>query len=152
MRLTSQRGVGTTVTLWLPAVGSRPELSDAYISMPSLPGAVLLIEDDPIVQRAVVRQLQALGHDVVPVSDGATALEAAARHAGGIRTIILDLGLPDSSGADLVGPLRHTLPLAHIVISSGYLPESAQHGLRQLGADAFLPKPYDTDQLAACLA
>lgn len=151
-RLRSQKNVGTVVTLWIPAAGSRPELSDAYIAMPSLPGAILLIEDDPIVQRAVVRQLQALGHDVVPVSDGPTALDAAARHAQGIRTIILDLGLPNSSGADLLEPLRRAVPMAHIVVSSGYLPESAQASLRRLGADGFLPKPYDTDQLSACLA
>jgi len=108
---------------------------------------VLLIEDDPMIGRAVVAGLQDAGYTVDWVRDGAEA-ELALGHRVYDLTL-LDLGLPRRDGVELLKGLRRdgsSLPVVIITARDALADRVA--GL-DLGADDYLVKPFDLDELSA---
>ncbi|MBX3029728.1 MAG: response regulator transcription factor [Chloroflexi bacterium] len=109
---------------------------------------VLLIEDDDETRRAIVRDLRARGYHLVEAPDGRTALErwAARRPA----VVLLDLGLPDVDGLQVVRHIRReaTTP---IVILSGRYEEREKVDALDSGADDYVTKPFGVDELDARL-
>jgi len=65
---------------------------------------VLVVDDEPQILRALRINLRVRGYDVDVAANGAQALEMAARHPPDL--VILDLGLPDLDGVDVIGGLR----------------------------------------------
>jgi len=151
--LRSTPGVGTTATLWLPALGPAPSVSDTSTPLaPHTRRTVLLVEDDPVVARAVTRQLYHLDRDVLAASTGAEALQLAQRHHQDIGALLCDLHLPDVGGPELIEALRDALPAARLIVSSGEPNLERRADLLASGADAFLPKPYGQTELREVLA
>lgn len=149
-RLRSAPGEGTQATLWLPADPFTPQETDeAELEMPM--SVVLLVEDDTVVERAVVRMLHQLDQFVLSGRTGQAALSHARAHGPRIATVLCDLGLPDMDGADVVRGLREVLPTARIVVSSGQLDAHRRSHLLELGADGFLAKPFGRQELTAVL-
>lgn len=108
---------------------------------------LLLIEDDPMIGRAIRRGLGDEGFGVDWVQDGAAA-EAACREPG-YDAAILDLGLPGRDGLQLLQQLRRegsTLPVI-VVTARDAVPDRIR-GLDH-GADDYLGKPFDLNELAA---
>jgi DNA-binding response OmpR family regulator len=108
---------------------------------------LLLVEDDPMIGSALQRGLQRDGHSVDWVQDGAVA-ESAAR-AGAFDLILLDLALPRQSGLTVLERLRRakdTTPV--IIITARDAVDDRVRGLDR-GADDYLVKPFDFDELAA---
>jgi two-component system KDP operon response regulator KdpE len=107
---------------------------------------VLIVDDDPQLVRALAVNLRARGYDVEAAHDGATALAAASRRPCDL--VILDLGLPDIDGVDVVRGLRGWSQVPIIVLS-------AREGQRDkvaaldAGADDFVTKPFGMDELLA---
>lgn len=110
--------------------------------------SVLVVEDDPQLLRALTINLRARGYDVRGVGDGTTALSAAAAELPDL--VILDLGLPDMDGVEVVGGLRGWTGVPIIVLS-------ARDGQRDkvaaldAGADDYVTKPFGMDELLARL-
>jgi two-component system OmpR family response regulator len=105
---------------------------------------LLLIEDDPDLGAAVVAHLQADGHDVAWCTD-----LAGAEQAGAAQLALLDLKLPDGDGLDLLRRWRRQgagWPV--IVLTARDQVRDRIRGL-QLGADDYLVKPFDLDELLA---
>jgi DNA-binding response OmpR family regulator len=69
---------------------------------------ILVVEDDELLRDAVVAQLEKAGYAVVPAVSVHTALEAMAAHT--VNAAVLDLGLPDGNGLDLLDRLRQHTP------------------------------------------
>ncbi len=108
---------------------------------------LLLIEDDPMIGRAIRRGLGDEGFGVDWVQDG-TAAEAACRQPG-YDAAILDLGLPGKDGLQLLQQIRRdgsTLPVI-VVTARDAVPDRIR-GL-DCGADDYLGKPFDLNELAA---
>jgi DNA-binding response OmpR family regulator len=108
---------------------------------------LLLVEDDPMIGSALERGLRRDGHSVDWVQDGAAA-ESAARGAE-FDAILLDLGLPRQSGLVVLEHLRkakNATPV--IIITARDAVDERVQGL-DLGADDYLVKPFDFDELAA---
>lgn len=108
---------------------------------------LLLVEDDPMIGASVQRGLQQEGHGVDWVRDAASADLAIAN--GVHEMILLDLGLPRTSGLDLLTRLRRqgvTLPV--LVITARDSVADRVKGL-DAGADDYLVKPFDLDELSA---
>lgn len=108
---------------------------------------LLLVEDDPMIGASVQRGLQQDGHGVDWVRDAASAELAVAN--GVHEMILLDLGLPRTSGLDLLTRLRRqgvTLPV--LVITARDSVADRVKGL-DAGADDYLVKPFDLDELSA---
>ena len=106
---------------------------------------VLLVEDDPAVQAALVQALGGKGYRVRPVRSAAAALREAASTTQ-LDMIILDLGLPDLDGAAAMRMIR-AVSNVPIIVATGTGGAAEWQRLSQLGASAFLVKPFDAGQL-----
>jgi two-component system KDP operon response regulator KdpE len=109
---------------------------------------VLVIDDEPQIRRTLAVNLQARGYDVELAADGATALTVAARAKPDV--VILDLGLPDLDGLEVLHGLRgwSTVP---IVILSARENERDKVAALDAGADDYVAKPFGMDELVARL-
>jgi two-component system, OmpR family, KDP operon response regulator KdpE len=109
---------------------------------------VLIVDDEPQLLRALQVNLEAEGYRVLTALDGMTALTYA--EAGHPDAMVLDLGLPDINGVDVITRIRRTSSMPIIVLS-------ARHGsvdkVRALdaGADDYVTKPFGLDELLARL-
>jgi len=109
---------------------------------------VLVVEDDPPMLKALGIGLRAFDFSVVAASDAGTALELAARSAP--EAVLLDLGLPDLDGLDVLRSLRAWGDVP-VVVVSGRAGIATRVEALDAGADDFVTKPFSIDELAARL-
>jgi two-component system KDP operon response regulator KdpE len=109
---------------------------------------VLVVDDEPPILHTMVVNLRVRGYDVEVASRGAQALAAVARHHP--DAIILDLGLPDMDGIDVIRGLRGwtTVP---IIVLSARTAESQKVAALDFGANDYVTKPFGMDELMARL-
>ena len=107
---------------------------------------ILVVDDEPQIQRFLRPALGAAGYEVVEAMTGAEALKAAATRAPDV--IILDLGLPDMDGKDVVANIRAWSPLPIIILSARDR-ESEKIAALDLGADDYIEKPFAIGELTA---
>jgi len=111
---------------------------------------VLLVEDDPRLQRVLRRLLEDDRHVVEVAPDGRTALELV-EATSGIETVILDVGLPDMSGLDVARRLRKDgRDLTILMLTARDTVNDRVSGL-DAGADDYLVKPFAYEELSARL-
>ncbi len=111
---------------------------------------LLLVEDDPRLQRVLRRLLEDDRHVVEVAPDGRTALEVADATEG-IETVILDVGLPDISGLEVARRLRRGgRELSILMLTARDTVRDRVAGL-DAGADDYLVKPFAYEELAARL-
>ncbi|WP_052851339.1 response regulator [Streptomyces avicenniae] len=109
---------------------------------------VLVVDDEPQILRALVINLKARKYEVDTAADGASALRLAAdRHPD---VIILDLGLPDMDGVDVIAGLRGWTRVPIIVLSARHTSDEKVEAL-DAGADDYVTKPFGMDELLARL-
>jgi two-component system, OmpR family, KDP operon response regulator KdpE len=107
---------------------------------------VLVVEDDPQLLRAMRITLRAAGHQVLTAATGAHGLsEAAAAHPD---LVVLDLGLPDMDGVDVLHALRGWSAVPVIVLS-GRSTGGDKVAALDAGADDYVTKPFGVDELLA---
>jgi two-component system KDP operon response regulator KdpE len=107
---------------------------------------VLVVDDEPQILRALRINLLARQYGVVTASTGGEALRAAA--ADHPDLVILDLGLPDMDGVDVVRALRAWTPVP-ILVLSGRLNSAAKVDALDAGADDYVTKPFSVEELLA---
>ena len=111
---------------------------------------LLLVEDDPRLQRVLRRLLEDDRHVVEVAPDGGTALELVEATAG-IETVILDIGLPDMSGIEVARRLRRDgRELTILMLTARDTVNDRVVGL-DAGADDYLVKPFAYEELSARL-
>jgi DNA-binding response OmpR family regulator len=108
---------------------------------------ILVIDDDPGVQRAVRRTLEPAGYDVVTAADGGIAMNIF--RATAPRLVVLDLRLPGKSGWDLCREIRNESTSVPILVLSAVSDETTKVRLRELGADDYMTKPFSPRELVA---
>jgi two-component system KDP operon response regulator KdpE len=109
---------------------------------------VLVIEDEPGLRRALAINLRARHYDVPVAATGAAALTAAARQPPDV--VVLDLGLPDMDGTDVIRGLRGWTHVPIIVLSARSGQGDKVDAL-DAGADDYVTKPFGMDELLARL-
>ncbi|MFE5917106.1 response regulator [Streptomyces sp. NPDC056468] len=109
---------------------------------------VLVVEDDPQLVRALVINMQARRFGVDPAPDGATALRLAAARQPDV--VLLDLGLPDMDGVDVIKALRGWTRVPILVLSARQASGEKVAAL-DAGADDYVTKPFSMDELMARL-
>jgi two-component system KDP operon response regulator KdpE len=109
---------------------------------------VLVVDDEPQLLRAMRINLTARRYEVVVAADGAGALEAAARHLPDV--VVLDLGLPDMDGTDVIAGLRGWTKVP-ILVLSGRTDSADKVDALDAGADDYVTKPFSMDELMARL-
>jgi two-component system KDP operon response regulator KdpE len=107
---------------------------------------VLVVDDEPQILRAMRVNLTARAYEVATAATGRQAIDAAARELPDL--IVLDLGLPDIDGVDVIRAIRawSTTP---IVILSGRLSSGEKIRALDAGADDYVTKPFNVDELLA---
>ena len=107
---------------------------------------ILVIEDEKSIARFISTILTANGYEAMRAASGAEAMSMISSHCPDL--VILDLGLPDMDGLDILRQLRSwsTLP---VVVVSARSHEQDKVSALDLGADDYLPKPFGTDELLA---
>ncbi|SDC64591.1 response regulator [Actinokineospora iranica] len=109
---------------------------------------VLVVDDEPQIVRALRINLAARGYEVLTAHDGAAALRAAAE--GRPDVVVLDLGLPDIDGAEVIEGLRGWTAVPIIVLSARTDSGDKVRAL-DAGADDYVTKPFGMDELLARL-
>jgi two-component system KDP operon response regulator KdpE len=107
---------------------------------------VLVVDDEPQILRALRINLHARHFEVVTAADGAGALEAAKAQRPDL--LILDLGLPDTDGVDVIRSLRGWTDVP-IVVLSGRAGSSDKVIALNAGADDYVTKPFSIEELLA---
>jgi two-component system KDP operon response regulator KdpE len=107
---------------------------------------VLVVDDEPQILRALRINLLARQYRVSTASTGADALRAAVDDHPDL--VVLDLGLPDMDGVEVVRSLRTWSPVP-IVVLSGRLNSSAKVDALDAGADDYVTKPFNVEELLA---
>jgi two-component system KDP operon response regulator KdpE len=107
---------------------------------------VLIVDDEPQILRALRINLTARQYEVVTAVDGSQALRAAADDRPDL--IVLDLGLPDIDGAEVIRSLRKWTPVP-IVVLSGRADSRDKVDALDAGADDYVTKPFSVDELLA---
>jgi two-component system KDP operon response regulator KdpE len=109
---------------------------------------VLVVDDEPQIVRALVINLKARAYQVDAAHDGASALELAAAHHPDV--VVLDLGLPDMDGVEVIKGLRGWTRVPILVLSARHTSDEKVEAL-DAGADDYVTKPFGMDELLARL-
>ena len=150
----SEVGHGSVFTIQLPQTA--PAVPEKTATMPGVrapaQGAILLVEDEPLVQGLLSRALVEVGYHSEVATDGEEALTVLEQLEGKISAVLSDVVMPGMGGRELAEVLRKRWPDIPILFMSGYTNEEVIHrGL--LGPDEpFLQKPFSPGALAASLA
>lgn len=113
-----------------------------------MPAKILIVDDEAAIRRLMRNTLERAGYDVVEAGNAREAIRtAAAEHPS---AILLDLGLPDRDGLGLIPLLRRDGDTTVLVVSARDATDEKVAAL-DLGADDFVTKPFDTDELLARL-
>ncbi len=107
---------------------------------------VLVVDDEPQILRAMRINLHARHFEVSTAADGATALNAAKTERPDV--VILDLGLPDTDGVDVIRALRAWTDVP-IIVLSGRAGSSDKIVALNAGADDYVTKPFNIEELLA---
>jgi len=114
--------------------------------MPARPPKVLVVDDEPQIRTLLKATLARAGYSIVEASNAREAL--ASKSIDKPDLVLLDLGLPDRDGLELVGALAAEPRSAVLVISARDQTEQKVAAL-DLGADDYVTKPFDTEELLA---
>jgi two-component system, OmpR family, KDP operon response regulator KdpE len=126
--------------------GGRARPRSLVQTMPKSTKSILVIDDEPQIRRLIAAGLELHGFTVEMADTGSTGLNAAARSHPDL--IVLDLGLPDMSGIEVLESLRawSNVPVIMLSIESD---EEKKVLLLKLGADDYIVKPFGIAELAA---
>ncbi len=111
------------------------------------PLRVLVVDDEPAIRRFLRAGLSSQGYVVSELEEGLPAVDVARRK--GADLIVLDLGLPDIDGIEVIGRIRAAGSAVPIIVLSSRNDEAAKVDALDLGADDYVTKPFGIDELLA---
>jgi len=152
-RIRSREGAGTDAEIWLPR--GREAVVEAAVprGRPASQSSVgrlrvLLVDDHDAVRTTTAAMLDDLGHEAIPVSDGAEAI-AALERGEAIDVLITDYAMPLVSGAEVIRQARALRPELPALIITGYADASS---IARRPADVhLLSKPFTAEQMRLAL-
>src|SRR5271165_3888206 len=112
---------------------------------------VLLVEDEALVAMIAADALEELGYDVVQVGSARAALEQAGTDCAQFALAVIDMGLPDRPGQQLVAELLKICPNLPIIVASGYGESEVRRRFEAEQRFAFLGKPFEQATLRAAI-
>ncbi|WP_375454200.1 response regulator [uncultured Methylobacterium sp.] len=109
--------------------------------------SILVIDDEPPIRKLLRMGLTTQGYAVVEAPNGRTALDVLSRES--VDLVILDLGLPDLRGHDLLRTVRERHPSLPVIVLSSRDDEPGKVEALDLGADDYITKPFGMGELLA---
>jgi PAS domain S-box-containing protein len=148
IRIDSQPGEGTTVTIWLPRApetAGEAEIvaSDLSPTPESPPLRILLVDDHPEVRATTAALLADIGHTIVEAPDGAKALQLLAAHRS-FDLLITDYAMPNVSGSDVVAESRKSRPELAAILLTGYADPATLPAMQRV---TLLSKPFTPTEM-----
>jgi signal transduction histidine kinase/CheY-like chemotaxis protein len=147
---TSAPGIGTTITVLLPAgppvVAARPAAAPAESAEPN-GETILVVEDEDAVRSIVSRVLARSGFHVIAAEHADAALRLVEGYASPIALMLTDIVMPGMSGHELAGEMRTRRPDTRILFMSGYSAEADRFSDESGGVKTLLSKPFTPDEL-----
>jgi CheY-like chemotaxis protein len=113
--------------------------------------AILVVDDEPLIQRLVADILQQHGYAVLVAASGAEAVTLYQNHPGTIQLVLLDIRMPGLDGPATLEALRALDPQVRCCFLSGDLGDYTEEDLLQRGAQGVLRKPFRVDELLSLL-
>jgi signal transduction histidine kinase/CheY-like chemotaxis protein len=157
--LSTQLGVGTTIALEFPRAAEpapTPSISPMQLAQPrSLAGlTILVVDDEPLVLRAAVRMLRAMGCEVLSANSGREGVATFRAHIDSISLVVVDFVMPDTDGVTTLNEMLDLAPQTPILLVSGFTPEADKVDalLSARPSVAYLEKPYDSNTIADALS
>ena len=140
----SEKDLGTTMTVFLPAAGAAEENAPESRELGRMSGTetVLVAEDDPNVLNLISESLAAHGFEVVVAQNGDAALEKIQNREHPIQILITDVVMPGISGRSLALRAAESIPDLKVLFMSGYTEEVIQHHGISSSNVAFIQKPF----------
>jgi CheY-like chemotaxis protein len=146
----SELGIGTTVSLYFPVPKTAPVAASPVEETDATAAGVetiLVVEDETDVRFFLEMVLRAHNYRVLPAATVDEALALFEKHKDEINLVFTDVGLPKIDGISLAQKLRAIKPSLPVVLASGYPTKEFKERLNELGPQAFLSKPYNTQEL-----
>jgi two-component system cell cycle sensor histidine kinase/response regulator CckA len=147
----SELGRGTEISLFFPV--SKPNTPGSSAALQPLESngngseTILVVEDEADVAFFLETMLHSHGYRVIAATDSKEAEEKFKQHRSEIQLIFSDIGLPKVDGITLCEKLRALKPGIPLILTSGYPMKEFKGRIYQLGPDAFLSKPYNTQDI-----
>jgi PAS domain S-box-containing protein len=114
--------------------------------------AILIVEDEPMLQDITQTMLISFGYTVFMATDGLEAIDIFQQHKDAVACVLLDMTLPRMNGWETLTELRKLSPQIPVILTSGYAVEQVMAGEHPEQPQAFLQKPYQIMDLKATLA
>ena len=147
----SAPGMGTTFRMELPSRPPDVIRHEPDVAVPAIAsGSVSVIDDEPSMRRALLRQLQSAGYEVRTFASAQSYLEHPPP--AGVACIVSDIRMPGLSGLDLQASLAQAKRELPIVFVSGHGDIHTTVQAMKAGAVSFLPKPFTKGELLAAVA
>jgi len=106
---------------------------------------ILIIDDDDNLRKTLADILRAKGHGTLSAKNGAEGLEMLKQHS--VDVVLIDLGLPDIPGIEVLNTVKTSFPSTEAIILTGQATLDSAIEATNRGAFSYLQKPYDIDQL-----
>ncbi|GMV91513.1 MAG: hypothetical protein AMXMBFR82_12910 [Candidatus Hydrogenedentota bacterium] len=138
---------GTVFRVYLPAVPEEAE-TPSSTEMPKGRETVLIVDDEHMIANAMAETLKRLGYRTLVAYNGKEAVDIAKKYEDAIDLALLDMAMPEMTGADAYPLLKKAHPEMRIIICTGFEKELITSDLLNAGVDAFLMKPFRLNILA----
>lgn len=147
--VTSRVGVGTTFSVYLPAVEVSGETKDTVRErfMPGDGELILVVDDEASIRDITSETLQMFGYRVVTASNGVEAVAQLAKMKDDVDLVLMDLMMPVMDGPAAIRAIRRLRPDIRVIASSGIVPGDGSSSIEDLDVQAFLGKPYTAERL-----
>ena len=144
----SEKGQGTTFTIYLPASDKEPVIEDGGSSdLVKGEGTILLVDDEEVIIEVGGELLQMLGYQVAIARSGREAVAIYKQRGDEIDMVILDMIMPDMDGAETFNVLKSIDPGVRVILSSGYSADARMNKMMEQGC-GFIQKPYRVNTLS----
>ena len=145
----SEPDKGSTFRIYFPAVDRVTTPKDSVVKRLSdgRGETLLLVDDEEFVRDLGKRILRKAGYKVITASNGREALEIYGKAQGEIKLVILDLLMPEMGGKECLRELLTIEPELKVVVASGFSSDTSVDESAELGAKAFVSKPFKIEEL-----
>lgn len=145
----SRRGEGAAFTIYLPAI-DQPADVVRVARQEVIRGSetLLLVDDEEMIIDIGRQMMQAMGYRVITARSGKEALDIFRRQGSDIQAVILDMVMPEMSGAETFDRLRRIDPDVRVLLSSGYSRRGQAQEILDRGCRGFIQKPFKLEEFS----
>ena len=140
-------GQGSVFRVYLPAVPAEPEPA-ASTEMPTGHETVLIVDDEHMIVSAMAETLKRLGYTTLVAYNGKEAVDLARKYENPIDITLLDMAMPEMSGADAYPLLKKAHPEMRVILCTGFEKDLITGDMLHAGVESFLLKPFRLNVLA----